>query len=223
MWSRGIRTWSSWRNPLSIPKLPNLGPISPTLTPVGIETYSQLYKQEISLNFNLLSCAMVINGEAILDPLSSPPQFVTWEGCVVFKAPDLHDERVYPTIYSLCYQTCQHHGMGGCVPHCGMCKSLLNYANHLPEGLQRKIRKLVHQRITYLGEVITSLVPRPCTPPGEKRSGERSQISWAYSPKVVRTNGDCEIGNYYVALPLQQFISTPVSVPVLSGFGVKCC
>ena len=32
----------------------------------------------------------------------------------------------------------------------------------------------------------TSLVPSPCAPPGEKRSGEQSQIS--YSPKVVRTN-----------------------------------
>ena len=78
---------------------------------------------------------MVINGEAVLDPLSSPPQFVTWEGGVVFKAPDLHDERVYPMVYSLCYQTCQHHGMGGRVPHCGMCKSLLNYANHIPKGI----------------------------------------------------------------------------------------
>ena len=36
IWSRGIRTLSSWRNPLSIPKYPNLGPMSPTLTPVGI-------------------------------------------------------------------------------------------------------------------------------------------------------------------------------------------
>ena len=33
-----------------------------------------------------------------------------------------------------------------------------------------------------------SLVPRPCAPPGEKRSGEQSQTSWAYSPKVVMTN-----------------------------------
>ena len=33
-----------------------------------------------------------------------------------------------------------------------------------------------------------SLVPRPLTPPGEKRSGEQSQISWAYYPKRVMTN-----------------------------------
>ena len=34
----------------------------------------------------------------------------------------------------------------------------------------------------------SSLVPSPHVPPGEKRSGEQSQISWAYYPKVVRTN-----------------------------------
>ena len=33
-----------------------------------------------------------------------------------------------------------------------------------------------------------SLVPSPRAPPGEKRSGEQSQISWAYYPKVVMTN-----------------------------------
>ena len=33
-----------------------------------------------------------------------------------------------------------------------------------------------------------SLVPRPRTPPGEKRSGERSRIPWAYYPKRVMTN-----------------------------------
>ena len=34
----------------------------------------------------------------------------------------------------------------------------------------------------------TSLVTSPCAPPGEKRSGERSRISWAYYSKAVRTN-----------------------------------
>ena len=33
-----------------------------------------------------------------------------------------------------------------------------------------------------------SLVPTPRAPPGEKRSGEWSQISWAYSPKRWKTN-----------------------------------
>ena len=33
-----------------------------------------------------------------------------------------------------------------------------------------------------------SLVPSPHTPPGKKWSSEQSVISWAYSPKVVKTN-----------------------------------
>ena len=35
---------------------------------------------------------------------------------------------------------------------------------------------------------IASLMPSLHAPPGKKQSGEQSQISWAYSPKVVRTN-----------------------------------
>ena len=34
----------------------------------------------------------------------------------------------------------------------------------------------------------TSVVPRPHAPPGEKRSGEQSRISWACYPKRVMTN-----------------------------------
>ena len=33
-----------------------------------------------------------------------------------------------------------------------------------------------------------SFVPCPRTPPGEKRSGERSRVPWAYYPKRVMTN-----------------------------------
>ena len=36
--------------------------------------------------------------------------------------------------------------------------------------------------------LLSSLVLRPRAPPGEKRSGERSRISWAYYPKRVMTN-----------------------------------
>ena len=36
--------------------------------------------------------------------------------------------------------------------------------------------------------VSPSLVPTPHAPPGEKWSGERSRISWAYSPKRWKTN-----------------------------------
>ena len=40
-----------------------------------------------------------------------------------------------------------------------------------------------------IGRVLRlSLVPRPRAPPGEKRSGERSRIPWAYYPKRVMTN-----------------------------------
>ena len=34
----------------------------------------------------------------------------------------------------------------------------------------------------------TSLVPHPRTPPSKKRSGERSQLSWAYFLNVIMTN-----------------------------------
>ena len=49
-----------------------------------------------------------------------------------------------------------------------------------------------------------SLVPSPCAPPGEKRSGEQSQIFLGLFPKSGKDQWDFEIGNYYVALPLQQ-------------------
>ena len=42
------------------------------------------------------------------------------------------------------------------------------------------------------GDSACSLMPSPCVPPREKWSGgqnlRESQISWAYSPKVVMTN-----------------------------------
>ena len=36
--------------------------------------------------------------------------------------------------------------------------------------------------------LLPSLVLTPHGPPGEKQSGEQSQISWAYSPKRRKTN-----------------------------------
>ena len=53
--------------------------------------------------------------------------------------------------------------------------------------------QIKHSLWLQVGESLTqvvssSLVPRPCTPPGKKRSGERSLISWAYYPKRVMTN-----------------------------------
>ena len=38
------------------------------------------------------------------------------------------------------------------------------------------------------GSCMCSLVPLLHVPPSKKRSGEQSRISWAYSPKVVKTN-----------------------------------
>ena len=46
-----------------------------------------------------------------------------------------------------------------------------------------KLRRRAHGR-----QVMFSLVTSPRAPPGEKRSGERSRISWAYYSKAVRTN-----------------------------------
>ena len=45
-----------------------------------------------------------------------------------------------------------------------------------------------HSKGVYNGSCMCSLVPQLHVPPSKKRSGERSRISWAYSPKVVKTN-----------------------------------
>ena len=60
-----------------------------------------------------------------------------------------------------------------------------------------------------------SLVPHLCALPSEKWSGEQSRISWAYFPKEVNTN---EIARLVILC----CIFTRVSIPFLSGFGVKC-
>ena len=52
-----------------------------------------------------------------------------------------------------------------------------------------KSNKVQHQIVLQTSIISTpSLVTSACTPPGEKRSGKQSQISWAYYPKAVRTN-----------------------------------
>ena len=43
-------------------------------------------------------------------------------------------------------------------------------------------------RTSIAEHTMTGFMPRPCVPPGKKRSGERSRISWAYYPKVVMAN-----------------------------------
>ena len=69
-----------------------------------------------------------------------------------------------------------------------------------------------------------SLVTSPCAPPGEKRSGERSRISWAYYPKVVRTN---EIARsviiMFTSLTTAKFVHHHSSIRTfLSGLSEKC-
>ena len=77
-----------------------------------------------------------------------------------------------------------------------------------------KNRHVVRYWRVCMGLPPPSLVPRPRAPPGKKWSGEQSQISWAYSLKVVRTN---EIARLVI---IKVFISTRVSIPFLSRFGV---
>jgi len=45
-----------------------------------------------------------------------------------------------------------------------------------------------HHVMSWMSYHTISLVTSPCVPPGEKRSGEQSRISWAYSPKQWKTN-----------------------------------
>ena len=63
-------------------------------------------------------------------------------------------------------------------------------------------------------------MPTPRAPPGEKWSGERSLISWAYSPKRWKDQSDCEIDNYYVALPYNiKIYSSPFEYPYFFWVG----
>ena len=59
--------------------------------------------------------------------------------------------------------------------------------------------------------------------PGEKQSGEQSHISWAYSPKVVRTN---EIARSVIITCVRSTSLTTVKILslleyLLSGFDAK--
>ena len=52
----------------------------------------------------------------------------------------------------------------------------------------------------------------------------REMVWWSLFFNSGKDQWDCKIGNYLVALPLQQFffISTPVTIPFLSWFSVNC-
>ena len=56
-------------------------------------------------------------------------------------------------------------------------------------------KEVGNAEFTYVGYIdlmqltsISSLMPHLRVPPGEKRSSERSRISWAYYPNVAMTN-----------------------------------
>ena len=61
--------------------------------------------------------------------------------------------------------------------------------------------------------LLTSLVPRPRVPPGEKQSGERSRIFGAYYPKWVMTN---EIArSVIITYPFVKFVHLHLSIRTL--------
>ena len=67
---------------------------------------------------------------------------------------------------------------------------------------------------------LASLMPSLRMPLGKKQPGEQSQISWAHSQKVVRTN---DIAILVILTTIKFSISTQVSVPFLGGFGFERC
>ena len=67
-------------------------------------------------------------------------------------------------------------------------------------------------------DALMILVPSPHVSPGEKQSGEWSQISWAYSRKVIWTND-------IVRSLRSTFLTTVIytlSLSISSLFGKKC-
>ena len=67
-------------------------------------------------------------------------------------------------------------------------------------------------------------MPSLCAPPGEKQFGKQKLTFLSLFPKVVGTNEIARLVIITQHFPYNSkvFISTRVSVPFLSGFGVKC-
>ena len=65
--------------------------------------------------------------------------------------------------------------------------SVISYVNTVAKACLSVAAMFSQIAITADGLPHPSLVPAR-VPPGEKRSGERSQISWTYYPKQVMTN-----------------------------------
>ena len=91
--------------------------------------------------------------------------------------------------------------MGGGDNGCGSGLSNIQQISYIPQMEQHlsfglmllrlgnvTIRSWRHSFLEGGSLIYSSLVPRPHTPPGKKRSGEQSRISWAYYPNVVMTN-----------------------------------
>ena len=55
------------------------------------------------------------------------------------------------------------------------------------EGLGTRLTPRASDDVIFIAEERGSLVTSPCAPPGEKRSGEQSQISWAYLYSSINT------------------------------------
>ena len=91
IWSLGILTLFSLRKPLSKPKKPSLGPMSPTVTPKHTCMCSYFI---INLSFDdYYTSFMIINYCSC-----------TWQGSVVFQAPQLNNESMNAIVHTFCYQ-----------------------------------------------------------------------------------------------------------------------
>ena len=80
-----------------------------------------------------------------------------------------------------------------------------------------KVSRVTVNVLLYFNNSLSSLMPTPHAPPGEKQSGDLNFLG--LFPKTGEDEWDCEIANYYVVLSLQQsnfFISIRVSMLFLS-------
>ena len=81
----------------------------------------------------------------------------------------------------------------------------------------------VIKEIRYVFECLTSTLLQftSLVPPSEKQSGEQSRISWAHSPKVVRTN---EIARLLITsvTTVKNFNLYSSICTFLSGLAAKC-
>ena len=102
---------------------------------------------------------------------------------------------------SICYETAicfsYKHSDGGTGGGCSVVLVVSPFMSLIMEQSPRKHSCPTASRISivwlFLRITTTSLMPCPCMPPGDKRSGEQSRISWAYYPKRVMTNENARL------------------------------